>query len=477
MSDARDPNAATPPASAPSVFLSYSSEDRAAARRLRDALAATGLDVWYDENELGGGDAWDQKIRRQIRECAYFMPLISASTERRKEGYFRREWRLAVDRTLDMADDVMFILPIVLDGTSETAARVPERFLSVQWIRAPDGVLPPSFDALARRLLAGDHAAPPPVVTPRPGTARPAAPRVTPGFGAPSAPTSAASVPPSVPSANPAAGAAPAAPPPLAAPATAESAGPAAEHLPPKMPAFPQPPENGRFGHQLKFIAEVLWWVVVAAWSLIRRLPKWARILVYLWLILLAINRCERTAEAPPRPAATSAERERKKAARAVEEEQGARTAREIGDKLTAIANSPGSAPDKIARIGAEIARAVAGDTAGPTVLLVPFAGPEAENPAVEAAGAVFLATFTRVTQARPGLASLHTARGPAAAPFVLAGEIVKNADVAELRVRLERASQSTPVWSETFPLAAGTADAHAAKIAAAILAAVPAPR
>jgi len=130
MSDARDPAVPPPPASAPSVFLSYSSEDRVAARRLRDALAATGLVVWYDENELGGGDAWDQKIRREIRECDYFMPLISAATERRKEGYFRREWRLAAERTLDMADDVLFLLPIVLDETSEAGARVPDKFVT-----------------------------------------------------------------------------------------------------------------------------------------------------------------------------------------------------------------------------------------------------------------------------------------------------------------------------------------------------------
>src|SRR5215475_527562 len=86
----------------PSVFLSYASDDRQVAQALKEAVAATGLDVWYDESELGGGDAWDQKIRRQIRECDFFMPVISAQTEARPEGYFRREWRLAVERTLDM---------------------------------------------------------------------------------------------------------------------------------------------------------------------------------------------------------------------------------------------------------------------------------------------------------------------------------------------------------------------------------------
>ena len=78
----------------PTVFLSYASADREAARVLRDALPTFGLEVWYDESDLGGGEIWDQKIRKQIRECDYFMPLISAQTEARHEGYFRREWRL-----------------------------------------------------------------------------------------------------------------------------------------------------------------------------------------------------------------------------------------------------------------------------------------------------------------------------------------------------------------------------------------------
>ncbi len=99
------PDAADLPTPRRSVFLSYASEDRQAAQLLRDALPGYGLDVWYDESEIGGGEAWDQKIRRQIRECDYFMALVSAQTEARHEGYFRREWRLAVERTLDMADD------------------------------------------------------------------------------------------------------------------------------------------------------------------------------------------------------------------------------------------------------------------------------------------------------------------------------------------------------------------------------------
>src|ERR1700733_3902126 len=140
----------------PTVFLSYASEDREAARLIKDALPTFGIEVWYDESDLGGGELWDQKIRRQIRECDYFMPLVSARTEARHEGYFRREWRLAVERTLDMADDHPFLLPIVIDDTNQTGARVPEKFLLVQWLRVPGGRSTPALEALCRRIKSGE---------------------------------------------------------------------------------------------------------------------------------------------------------------------------------------------------------------------------------------------------------------------------------------------------------------------------------
>src|ERR1051326_9604391 len=90
------------------VFLSYASQDAEAAKKICDALRATGVEGWFDQSELRGGDAWDQKIRGQIKECALFVPVISANTQARAEGYFRLEWRLAVERSRLMADDEPF---------------------------------------------------------------------------------------------------------------------------------------------------------------------------------------------------------------------------------------------------------------------------------------------------------------------------------------------------------------------------------
>src|SRR6516165_4639168 len=129
------------PASAPTgaVFLSYASDDVEAAERIATALRAAGIEVWFDREELRGGDAWDQRIRQQIHDCRLFVPIISANTEARLEGYFRREWKLAVDRTDDMASEVAFLVPVVIDDTLNASAHVPERFRHVQWTRLKGG--------------------------------------------------------------------------------------------------------------------------------------------------------------------------------------------------------------------------------------------------------------------------------------------------------------------------------------------------
>src|SRR5260370_41236363 len=121
------------PATPGGVFLSYAREDTEAARRIADALRGFSVEVWFDQSELRGGDAWDAKIKKQIRECALFLPIISATTQDRNEGYFRREWLLAVERTRDMAAGPTFVGPVGIDDTPQARASVPEGFMRFQW--------------------------------------------------------------------------------------------------------------------------------------------------------------------------------------------------------------------------------------------------------------------------------------------------------------------------------------------------------
>ena len=119
------------------VFLSYASQDAPAAEQLCQALRAAGVGVWFDRSELRGGDAWDTSIRKQIKACALFIPVISHNTHDRVEGYFRLEWKLGVDRSHLISADQAFLLPVVIDETRDDDERVPERFREVQWSRAP----------------------------------------------------------------------------------------------------------------------------------------------------------------------------------------------------------------------------------------------------------------------------------------------------------------------------------------------------
>ena len=135
------------------VFLSYASQDAEAARRIAEALRAAGVEVWFDQNELVGGDAWDQKIRQQIRECALLIPIISKTTQGRREAYFRLEWKLADERTHLMAKGTPFLLPVTIDETSDRGALVPDSFLSVQWTKLPGGETTPAFAVRVNKLL------------------------------------------------------------------------------------------------------------------------------------------------------------------------------------------------------------------------------------------------------------------------------------------------------------------------------------
>ena len=219
----------------PSVFVSYASQDRDAALLIRDILASAGIDGWCDESELAGGDAWDQKIRRQIRECDYFMPVVSRQTEARHEGYFRREWRLAVERSLDMADDRTFLLPVVIDDTEKVSARVPEKFLTVQWIKVPNGQETPALLALCSRLT-----------SPEPVEKRADRKRVI----------------------------------------LAEKALSKAEA--PRLPPFPKQ----ETGQTLSFLFHVVGWAFRSTWVTIQRLPRVIRLAVYVYLVVLLLNQC-----------------------------------------------------------------------------------------------------------------------------------------------------------------------------------------
>jgi TolB-like protein/Tfp pilus assembly protein PilF len=140
----------------PAVFLSYASQDAEAAQKICEALRAAGIEVWFDKGELRGGDAWDQSIRRQIKNCALLIPVVSRHTHERAEGYFRLEWKLAVDRSHLIMANKAFLLPVVIDDTGDDDENVPDKFREVQWTHLPAGETSPAFVEHIQHLLSGE---------------------------------------------------------------------------------------------------------------------------------------------------------------------------------------------------------------------------------------------------------------------------------------------------------------------------------
>ncbi|MDR4516078.1 MAG: TIR domain-containing protein [Nitrosomonas sp.] len=126
------------------VFISYCaskidgsiSQDCSSAISLKKALENAGISVWLDHDQLQAGDEYQRKIERYINTCSLFIPLISVTTESRNEGFFRKEWSLAIKRLPDFTgSDRNFLLPVVLGDIDPYKAAVPDEFKRYQFYR------------------------------------------------------------------------------------------------------------------------------------------------------------------------------------------------------------------------------------------------------------------------------------------------------------------------------------------------------
>jgi len=139
------------------VFISYAREDLAAVQKIKAGLDAAGVKTWFDLERLESGDDYDRKIQRNIARCSFFVPVVSAATERRLEAYFRREWSYALDRSRNIAEGALFILPVCIDDTDAGRAQVPEKFKALHFTRLPGGEVSPEFAHRLCDLLSGRH--------------------------------------------------------------------------------------------------------------------------------------------------------------------------------------------------------------------------------------------------------------------------------------------------------------------------------
>jgi len=105
------------------VFLSYAREDIEAVKRLKALLEKAGLPVWFDMEQIKGGQDWERRIAENVRSCALFVPVMSEHTAgQTRDAYFRVEWNGAIERTQRMKSGEVFIVPVVVDQLSRQSA-------------------------------------------------------------------------------------------------------------------------------------------------------------------------------------------------------------------------------------------------------------------------------------------------------------------------------------------------------------------
>lgn len=101
-----------------SIFISYAREDLPAALQIASDLQAKGLPVWLDRDKLDWGTDFELDIRRAIRQCSLFLPVLSSAAARRVGSFFRKEWNWAKERSLDFTGSslrFLFPFPLVID--------------------------------------------------------------------------------------------------------------------------------------------------------------------------------------------------------------------------------------------------------------------------------------------------------------------------------------------------------------------------
>lgn len=94
------------------IFLSHSSKDKEAVRKLRNDLVENGFDVWFDEDKIGIGDEIISKIEEGLEETSYLIIWLTRHSV--ESGWVQREWESKIHDELKMKKTL--VLPILAEN-------------------------------------------------------------------------------------------------------------------------------------------------------------------------------------------------------------------------------------------------------------------------------------------------------------------------------------------------------------------------
>jgi predicted transcriptional regulator of viral defense system len=110
------------------IFLGYAHHDVVPVRKLYKYLCGKGFDVWFDEASLLPGQNWEFEIEKALRQSD--IAIISLTTNSiNKEGFIQKEIKFALDKSMDIPEGKIFLIPARLDDCI-----VPETLARFHWV-------------------------------------------------------------------------------------------------------------------------------------------------------------------------------------------------------------------------------------------------------------------------------------------------------------------------------------------------------
>ena len=110
------------------VFLCHASVDKPKVRELYRYLRRRGVNPWFDEEHLVGGQDWQVEIPKALATSdAIIICLTKNSVD--KEGYIQKEIKFALDKALEMPEGRIFLIPVKFEE-----CEVPFSLTRYQWV-------------------------------------------------------------------------------------------------------------------------------------------------------------------------------------------------------------------------------------------------------------------------------------------------------------------------------------------------------
>ena len=93
------------------IFLSHSSKDKKAVRRLAKDLESQGFDVWLDEHRIKVGDVIVQKLQEGISKADFLLVWLTKKAV--KSRWVQQEWYTKYHAEIE--NDRIMVLPLLAE--------------------------------------------------------------------------------------------------------------------------------------------------------------------------------------------------------------------------------------------------------------------------------------------------------------------------------------------------------------------------